>query len=89
LEPEGQIMSTLDSYEYFNLRVLASQAMAQQAKSLDARAIHLDMADRYRKLAAEAARAICEQPLDSGGAAQSAVEVILVEPGNLHQFHRV
>jgi len=82
-------VASFQTFEYYSARVLAAQAMAQQAGLAKVRGIHLEMADRYRVLAADTARALCGQQLSSGDLAQPPVQVVLVEPGNLHKLYRV
>ena len=66
-------MAQLSPFEYYETRVLASQAMAQQAKTPEVRAVHLELAERYRSLSADAARDMGTQRLGSGDTAQPAV----------------
>lgn len=82
-------MAKLSTFKYYNARVLVSQAMAQQAKTAEVRAVHLELADRYRSLAVQAARDICARRVVSSDAAQPTVQVVFVEARNLNELNRI
>jgi len=82
-------MNKQSDFTYYSVRLSAARSFAERAATPKVRAIHLEMADHYQRLANSAARAICEQPTGSDTTAQAPVQVVLVESGNLHQLNRI
>jgi len=82
-------MANLTDFDYFSTRAWAAHAAAQRANTDKARDIHLEMAERYRALANDSGRASGGQSAGLINAAESAVEIVLIEPRNLNEFYRI
>ena len=54
MERRERAMNDASSVNYYRGRERVERALAAQAASIAIRSIHLDMADRYRKMAQEA-----------------------------------